>query len=694
MIVFTGIVIYSNTLRGPFLYDDVRTIVENEKIRGVSNYIGIDRVFQKRPFADLTFALNYRFGQLNTHGYHLVNLLIHLLNGVVVYFLSVAVLRRIFRLFPGDAALSGTRAAKKRRLIRDVVVQAPDPNRQISLTALLAALIFIAHPIQTQAVSYISQRYASLAALFYLLSVFCYLEGRILQRFTDEEKNVLSARSQTGGGGAGSAGVAKAAVFYVLAFLLGVLAFLSKQTAASLPLAILLVEYFCVDATWAGWKKKAIWIGMALLLGLGIVVFWLRGVQGSGSLGDFLADVAAASRDTEHISRWQYLFTQFTVIAVYIRLLFLPFGQNADPRFPFKEGFFDGLTPVWFLFLCALVFAAIRFRKKVPVISFGILWFFITLSVESGIIPIRDAMFEHRLYLPCFGFALAAAHTLFKLSGKRWVLGGALSMGLIVAFGFATYQRNKVWQSSDVLWADVLAKSPWNSRAHTNRGIALAREGKTSEAIAQFNESLRLKPDDPQTLMNLGNTLALLQRYPDAVRIFTQLIAFDPENAKAYFNLGTALAHQGSIAEAEKYFRKALQVSAGFVEAEINLGIALMRQGKTDEAIDCLTRVTAANPEEKDAHAYLGLAFAKQGKFKEAEKELLTAVRIDPEDARSRTNLGSVYARQGRTGEAIEQFQEVLRIKPDSKMAIRNLAILIRKTAETRGRPTIPESSK
>ena len=471
--------------------------------------------------------------------------------------------------------------------------------------------------------------------------------------------------------------------FYLLCILSGIFAFLSKQTAVSLPLTILLVEYFCFDSTWAGWRRKLPWIGVFLGLGFLAVIYGLSGFQSIGSFGDLMEDVSRATRDSQMVSRWSYLCTQFSVVAKYVLLLFFPVGQNADPAFPFKAGFFDGWTPFAFLFLAGLCFVAILWRKKMPVISFGIFWFFITLSVESTIIPIRDAMFEHRLYLPVFGFSLATSYAVFRFFGDRRVLATMISFLVVVLLGIATYQRNGIWQSELLLWSDVLSKSPWNSRAHTNMGIVLARQGKTREAIEHFNESLRIKPGDAKTLMNSGNAMAMMQQYDEAVLLFTKLIDADPRNAKAQFNLGTALAHQGKIREAERHFREAIQLVPDYADARINLGLALMRQGKMEEATACFKEVLASNPNQKDAHAYLGLLLAKRGKMKDAEEQLVAAIKIDPLDVRSRTNLGSILAMQGRIDDAIEQFREVLRLKPDSKLVMKNLAILMKKKADT-----------
>ncbi|MBW1775782.1 MAG: tetratricopeptide repeat protein, partial [Deltaproteobacteria bacterium] len=422
--------------------------------------------------------------------------------------------------------------------------QSPINNQQssIPLAALFAALIFIAHPIQTQAVTYTTQRYASLAALFFMASVLFYLKGRILCRMSD----VGGRRTEVGGQGSEVRGrrsegrgafSLQPSAFYVLCIISGILAFMSKQNTASLPAVILLVEYLCIDSSWAGWKKKLPWIGLAFVLCLTAVLYvsGAFGVVGRG--GSLLEDVSDFTRDSRVISRWSYLCTQFNVVVVYIRLLFFPVGQNVDDMYPFRTGFFDGVTPLAFLFLTGLVLLAVWRRKKTPVITLAIFWFFITLSVESSIIPIRDALFEHRLYLPMFGFALAVSYALFYLFSRRELWGVITSLGIIIVLGTATYQRNRVWQDYVSLWTDVVEKSPHNFRAHTNLGIGLYNEHKTKKAISHFLQAIRLRSN----------------------------------NDLAHYNLGLAFEEQGALKPAVAHYREALRIKPGYVKAHVNL---------------------------------------------------------------------------------------------------------------------------
>lgn len=682
LIALTAVIIYSNIYQGEFVFDDVRTIEENQDIRDLSKFLSLKQFVKKRPIVVLTFALNYRFGGLNVFGYHLVNLIIHIINGVIVYFLALTIFRQV----------GGRRTEVRGRRTEDggnLTCQSPINNQQssIPLAALFAALIFIAHPIQTQAVTYTTQRYASLAALFFMASVLFYLKGRILCRMSD----VGGRRTEVGGQGSEVRGrrsegrgafSLQPSAFYVLCIISGILAFMSKQNTASLPAVILLVEYLCIDSSWAGWKKKLPWIGLAFVLCLTAVLYvsGAFGVVGRG--GSLLEDVSDFTRDSRVISRWSYLCTQFNVVVVYIRLLFFPVGQNADDMYPFRTGFFDGVTPLAFLFLAGLVLLAVWRRKKTPVITLAIFWFFITLSVESSIIPIRDALFEHRLYLPMFGFALAVSYMVFHLLAKKGLWAFMISLGMILALGTATYQRNKIWQKKRALWSDVLSKSPWNYRAHCNLGIVLSGEGKLEEAISHLSEALRFNPGHLKARMNMGNVMAMQGKYKEAVEYFSGVLAVKPKDAKTQFNLGTALAHQGRLEEAVNHFNKVITINPNFTEARINLGIALMRRGRIEEAIGHFKKALKVNPGQKGAHTYLGIALAKQGNLKGAADEFAGVLRIDPYDVRARTNLGTVLAQQGKINAAIKQFREVLRIKPDSRIAMRNLTILIRKNAE------------
>jgi hypothetical protein len=277
VIVLVAGTIYSNIYQCPFVFDDLLQIEDKVIIRDLTNYFSFEVFLKPRPIVDFTFALNYRFGQLTVFGYHLVNVLIHIINGFLVYFLALTIFKQLLSgstqrfdessklearsskdnpkhktsnilLSDGSAGSNSFQSSIK----QPAATSASTAGHQSSilLMALFAALIFIAHPIQTQAVTYTIQRYASLAAMFYMGSVLFYLKARVRQQRSAAYAKLRRAKE------VGEAFSLQPSAFFTLSLLCGMLAFLSKQNTASLPAAIILVEYLFIDRTWQGWKKK------------------------------------------------------------------------------------------------------------------------------------------------------------------------------------------------------------------------------------------------------------------------------------------------------------------------------------------------------------------------------------------------------------------------------------------------------
>ncbi len=709
LIALVAAIIYSNIYHCPFVFDDERQIVEKVKIRDLTNYLPLKQLLNPRTIVSFTFALNYKFGELNVFGYHLINVLIHVINGIIVYFLALTIFKQ---LLSGSTQRFDESSKRKARSLKDnpkhktsnmllsdgstasTSFQSSIINHQssINLMSLFAALIFVAHPIQSQAVTYTVQRYASMAAMFYMGSVLFYLKARIIA-----QSSKLKAQSSKVGGHPGEmrsavvnefhrAGRSKGreafslqpSAFFTLSLLCGVLAFLSKQNTASLPAAIILVEYLFIDRTWQGWKKKIVWFTPAFMLFVIFVLyvsgFFSGAVQGSG----LLEDVSDLMQETELVSRWSYLCTQFNVLVIYIRLLFLPIGQNLDYAYPFKSGFFDAYTPLAFMFLAGLAALGIWNRKKRPIITFGIFWFFITLSVESGIIPISDALFEHRLYLPMFGFALIVSYLLFHLLSKKRLWAIIIFISIIVSLGTATYLRNRIWQDGVTLWSDVVSKNPENPRAHNNFGIALDAEGRSEEALRHYYETLRIKPDHASAHNNLGNVLDAQGQPEEAMRHYYEALRINPKNAKAHNNLGVSLEREGRLEEAIKHFSEALRIKPDYADPHKNLGVVMERQRNLNEAMRHYYEALKINPDDADVYNNIGCVLARQGRLEDAMKHFSEALRIKPDSVEAHTNLGIALAWQRDFDGAIRHFSEVLKIKPGLRQARRDLEMALR----------------
>jgi len=646
LITLSAVIIYSNIYGCPFVFDDVPKIQEKIKIRSLSNYMSLGDLLKPRAIVDLTFALNYKFGKLNVFGYHLINVLIHVLNGFLVYFLAHTIFKQVSK----SAAQRFVHANRPKSRVQSPKSQI-DPkigcynietrksgavfdafqstinNRQssIHIMSLVTALLFIAHPIQTQAVTYTVQRCTSMAAMFFLVSVLCYLKARIIA-----ESSKLKTQSS---------GHYALSAYFGLSIVCGMLAFLSKQNTASLPWVILLVEYLVIDRTWEGWKKKIPWFVLAFSLWTIFVLyvsgFFSGGIEGRG----LLEDVSDFMQETEYVSRWSYLCTQFNVLLVYVGLLFLPINQNLDYLYRFNNIFFEGYTPLAFVLLIGIVGIGIWNVRKRPVISLGIFWFFVTLSVESSIIPIKDALVEHRLYLPMFGFALTVTYLIFHFLSKKISWAIAISVVIILSLGTATYLRNEVWRDSVTLWADVVLKSPKNIRGYNNLAFVLDKKGRFEEAIRYYLKALKIKPDFAQAHNNLGGTLKNQGKAKLAIRHYLEALKIRPDYAEAHNNLGAVLMDQGNVPKAIDHYRKSLKIKPAFADAYSNLGIALARQGRLKDAIQSYSRALQINPNLVAAYNGLGIALARQGRLREAVSCFSEALRIDPKNAAVRSNI-------------------------------------------------------
>src|SRR3972149_2995556 len=610
IIAITTLVIYSNTFSVPFLFDDTPNITENHKIRFLSRFLSFSGT---RYIGELSFALNYYFGKLDVFGYHLVNIIIHITNGILVWWL----VNLIF----------------KTPVMRRAVIS---PRSGIFI-ALTASLIFISHPIQTQAVTYTVQRLASLATLFYLLSVVLFVKWRL------------------------SSGSRYRFIYYFISLLSAILSMKTKEMSFTLPFVILIYEFiFFRD------KMRRAWFLIPYLLTLLIIPLTVVNIVNIGTdnkpIGDIIGEVGERVRDTERISRGSYMFTQFRVIVTYIRLLFFPVNQNLDYDYPVYHSFFTPVVFLSFLFLLSIfgfaVYLFMRSRRGVNgyglLASFGIFWFFITLSVESSIIPIRDVIFEHRLYLPFAGAAVSFCSTVIygidywrRLSGRRISLQVAALILLVVTvlpLSAAAYQRNRVWKDEITLWRDVAGKSPFKARTHINLAFVSYNQGLTEEAVKEYRTALRLQPG----IASVPTNLALV-----------------------YYN-------QGRIDEAIEEYKVAIRLKPEIALAHLNLGLAYSNKGYADEAIEEFTTALSLNPRLTAAHFNLGLAYLRQGRPDKAEEEFKTTIRLKPDSPEVYNNIGIIYARQGQIDDAILAFRTALRLKPDFTEAENNLMRIYR----------------
>jgi protein O-mannosyl-transferase len=541
-----GALIYSNTFEAPFVFDDEKNILDNHALRqGTVNRLWRDVTFRKRIVGFYSFVLHYRAHGYDVTGYHLANLFIHIINALLVVWFV-------------------------RLLFKTPRLQKPPPYGSPELIALLSGWLFISHPVQTQAVTYISQRFTSLAALFYLLSVCLYIKGRMDQ-----------------------GPVARRIALLALATVAAVLGMFTKEIVFTLPLVLLLVEtvFFKREKT-ALPEKKSIWRSplfyIAIVFCISVWVFSLFSVN--------VVRIITAQEPGLTFDR--HIPTQFRVIGASIGLLFFPLNQNLDYDIIVSRTVFQYLSWLNLLFLVFVFLFGLRVIRRFPLVGFGIFWFFLTLSI-TNIIPQPDFIFEHWLYLPSVGFMIAVSVGLFHFIKQPRVLA-LCSGGIILLFSLLTYQRNTVWADTVTLWADAAAKSPNKPRPHVNLGRAYRKKGAYDKAMISYLNAFGLermnKVAKAQTYVNMGALYGDMGEYDKEIFFSLQAIELDPKNAQAHSNLGYAYALIQDYAKAIEYGEKAVKIAPRFEEGWNNLGVIYGNMGQYEKAAELFDRAVKINP--------------------------------------------------------------------------------------------------
>jgi tetratricopeptide (TPR) repeat protein len=377
----------------------------------------------------------------------------------------------------------------------------------------------------------------------------------------------------------------------------------TKEFTITLP--IMLVLY---DMTFLPGSRRDRIIRLAPLAATIAIIPALVFLQ-QGTLHDLdntMLTITAA--DSSGIPRSHYLLTQFRVVALYLRLLFVPVGQNVDHDIPVYTSFFEPAVLFSFLLLLTLFGAALwlsfvsKRRYEHPELrlaAFGIIWFFITLSIESSIIPLGELVAEYRLYLPSIGISMTVV-SLGLYTAKRFSLHPSLFYGLsalvIVAFSIASSLRNTVWASETALWEDAARKSPARVRPHQNLGLYYGQQGRLEDAKRELISALALEPSDFELHNNLGVVYKQLGEYDHAVQEYTVVLKLSPGDVMARYNLGNLYLAQGRMPEAIREYELTVQLIPDYDEAHNNLGIAYQKSGRFDAAIREFNRALQLNP--------------------------------------------------------------------------------------------------
>ncbi len=575
-----ALAVYANALRNGFVWDDGNLILGNPLIKSFSELgslltspLQLNTQYY-RPVQGVTFLLDYQLFGPWPAGFHLTSILVHAAVGVLLY-LFVA------------------------RFLDDGVA------------ALFAALLFVVHPVHTEAVTYVSGRSDPLAALFMLAALWWFLEPSRL---------ALSLG----------------------AFLL---ALLSRETTMGLAPLFVLVD---VASAWrrgetlrGTWGRRIMrrYLPYASVLAVYLAMRWLV-VRGIDVTPD-LAELPLATR----------LLTMAKVVPQYVGLLAFPWHLHMERNALPASTPLDPVVLGSMAILALAAWAVVRWRRAVSPLAFACAWFALALLPVANVVPLSTFMAEHWLYIPSMGLFIAAGWGLARL-GARAGRPAALAVlsALLLAYGVRTAIRNLDWRDERTIFEATLRLAPESARVHTNLGRVHWQARDNDRARQEFDRAIELQPNDWQTA-DAHNYRGLIYqqagRHQEAFVEFRRAIELNRRSPSAYVNLGTTLQALGRMDEARQALESALVLDPRNAGAYVNLGNMLFNAGNLAHAREHYLRAIALDPENPEAHNNLGSVYFNEGRPDLAEREYRTSLRLNPNQPMVQQNLGvAVRAQQ------------------------------------------------
>jgi hypothetical protein len=497
---------YFNALNNPFVYDDHDTVVANPSLVDLSNVKFLFLYSRFRPIVNLSYAFDRWLWGYRPLGFHLTNLALH---AVVIVLLYVWV----------------------RRLLSDAGVGlGRGPG------AFTAAALFAVHPMQTEAVAYVSGRSELLCGAWFLAALIVAREA-------------IVRRSRRHG---------------VLSIALGALAVASKEVALVLPALVLAYDWTLRPGE-DDRRTRRLWSvfvpGFAVILVAGAYRALALRTAGGWSSAPLLN-----------------LMTEAIVIWRYAGLLALPLGQSIMHSVHRVTSFGDPLAWVAVAGLAAVCLGAFAVRRRAPAVAFGIFWFPIVLAPSSSIVPLTEGMAEHRVYLASAGIFIAIAAVVgwwldVRDPARRSRLRAyaAASALIITVLCVLTVMRNQIWADPVSLWAEATAHAEGMWEPHYALADALRERGHCGDAVPEYKKVVELSSAHRDAYVNLGICLAQTGQFDEAERAFRRALEIDPRFARGYTNLGTLALVEGNAARARDFYREAIAQDPNNVLARMQL---------------------------------------------------------------------------------------------------------------------------
>ncbi|MBU1062056.1 MAG: tetratricopeptide repeat protein [Candidatus Omnitrophica bacterium] len=635
LLILISIIVFSNTFKNPFVWDEEELIVDNRYTKSLKdipflfnpkywNYYYPGSKGQYRPVSLASFTLDYLIWNLRPFGYHLTNLLLHILNVILIYLI-------IFRL-----------------------VRPPEKEGVLLDLPFLAALFFAVHPVHTESIAWIKNRFDLLSLLFLLLSFLFFI------KYVSKEK-VLRGRI----------------ILYFASQISFVLALFSKETAITLPLVLILYAIYFLPKK----EYKGALVGIGSYFG---IIFFYLAFKLKGLIS-VLSDESIIKLGIHY-----HILAVIKTMGYYMKLLILPINLNIEHFLSVPKSFFEIGVVLSSLMLLVLAIMVIRGLKYSRMVSFGILWFFITLLPASNIIFLyARPIAEQRLYIPSLGFCIILAMGIRAIPFlesrffSRKILKNLAVLFTIAIFIFYStiaINRNFDWRKPLTLWTKAVSLSPNNARTHNNLGAAYYNIGQYQEAIASYKKAIEIDPKYAMAYNNLGAAYRDIGENEMAIDAFKKAIELMPGYAEAYSNLGVVLyIENGLVDNVFLHLKRAIELKPDYAEAYNNLaGVLYSESGQISQVEILYKRAIELKPDYAEAYYNLGLFYDSSGLQGEALRYYKKAIELDSEYADAYNNIGALYTDLGEKDTAITYLEKTIELAPDHIKAHRNLARIFR----------------
>ncbi len=585
LLVFTCLAfgLYWQTLHAPFIFDDHYYIKENTYIHlHTLSLDQIGRVLEgpssNRAISMLSFAINHYFSGLDPFGFHVTNILIHIINAFLLFLFIKQFLHIANKHWPKTI-----------------------DKHHILLIPTCASLLWLCHPLHTQSVSYLSQRMNSLGALFFISSLLCYSTGRL--RYN--QSNLLTR---------------KCILLYILSFTFALCGFFSKQNTATLPFFIILHEWMFfqkADFTWL--KKKSIWLALAIIPAICLLAFV--------DLSDL-----AYFKDPP-LNKW---LTELRVNAHYISLIFFPHPSQRvfDYDLQLSESLFKPITTllslIGFIGIIGLISYALKRNK---LIAYCLIWYCANLVIESLYVRF-ELICEYRTYLP----SMLLPVIIFQfIKNKKTII---LTTGILaLIFSTWTYQRNHIWSDDLLFWQDNVQKSPNKSRPLNNLGLTYAQREKHDIAIPLFRKAINLDPQHGSAYYNLGNSFLKTNDIDRAIRSYKIAIKLKPSNFEAHSNLANAYNVKHNFKEALKHYQIVLKNQPYHKFCHNNISSIYRRLNKQSLAKEHISIALELDPLFVNANINMGMLLLSQGQKTKSITHFQKALDVEPKNLFAKQKL-------------------------------------------------------